>query len=98
MTEISREAATGEIHATLNLCNFCTRKIGFSFIDKLPSTVFDRLKANIWLLISALILFLKLSGEISYVTTQLLKSTSVVDFVAGMHIVGYDTMSNYFTF
>ncbi|XP_045542573.1 odorant receptor 4-like [Papilio machaon] len=93
MTVISRATAKKEIHKTLSLCNFFTRQIGFSFIDNPPSTAFGRLRSYIWFTISATLLFLKLSAEINYVTLKLIKSSSVVDFVASLHIVGYDTMS-----
>nr|WCC57447.1 odorant receptor 51 [Papilio glaucus] len=93
MADISRETARKEIHKTLSLCNFFTRQIGFSFIDDLPNTAFRRLKSYIWFMISATLLFLMLSAEINYVTLKLVKSSSVVEFVASLHIVGYDTMS-----
>nr|WCC57641.1 odorant receptor 51 [Papilio polytes] len=93
MPIMSRETARKEIHKTLSLCNFFTRQIGFSFIDDLPSTAFGRLRSYIWFTISATLLFLMASAEINYVTLKLIKSSSVVEFVASLHIVGYDAMS-----
>nr|WCC57390.1 odorant receptor 51 [Papilio dardanus] len=93
MAVISRDTAREEIHKTLSLCNFFTRQIGFSFIDDLPRTMFGRLRSYIWFIISATLLFLMASAEVNYVTLKLIKSSSVVEFVASLHIVGYDTMS-----
>ncbi|XP_039745365.1 odorant receptor 4-like [Pararge aegeria] len=93
MSAKNNETAKREIHETLKLCNFCTRKIGISFIDEKPSTVIWKVWKQLWFLGSAVVLFLKLSGQVNYVVNKLVTSSSVVDFVASLHIVGYDTMS-----
>ncbi|CAH2267143.1 jg2881 [Pararge aegeria aegeria] len=92
MSAKNNETAKREIHETLKLCNFCTRKIGISFIDEKPSTVIWKVWKQLWFLGSAVVLFLKLSGQVNYVVNKLVTSSSVVDFVASLHIVGYDTM------
>lgn len=91
----SNVVATKEIHKTLKLCNFCTTKIGFSFIDKPPKSLISKIYSLVWFFGSTLILALKLVGEINYAVTKLVTSASVVEFVAGLHIIGYDTMSKY---
>lgn len=91
----SNVVATQEIHKTLKLCNFCTTKIGFSFIDEPPKSLIFKIYSLVWFLGSTLILALKLVGQINYAVTKLVTSASVVEFVAGLHIIGYDTMSKY---
>lgn len=93
MSPENKEVAKQEIHKTLKLCNFCTRKIGISFTDEPPTSMFWKAWKQLWFLGSALVLFLKLSGQVNYVVDKLVTSASVVDFVANLHIVGYDTMS-----
>uniref|UniRef100_A0A0K8TVB7 Odorant receptor n=1 Tax=Epiphyas postvittana TaxID=65032 RepID=A0A0K8TVB7_EPIPO len=82
-----------EIHRTLDLCNFCTRMIGLSFIDEPPTSVFAKIKTTSIFVISALALILLVVGEIAYVTSLILRTTSVAEFVTSLHIVGYGSMS-----
>ncbi|XP_023934502.2 odorant receptor 4-like [Bicyclus anynana] len=93
MSAKGKETAKQEIHKTLNLCNFCTRKIGISFIDEYETAVIWKLWIQLWFIGSAIVLFLKLSGQVNYVVNKLVTSSSIEDFVASLHIVGYDTMS-----
>ncbi|XP_034841165.1 odorant receptor 4-like isoform X2 [Maniola hyperantus] len=88
-----KEIAKEEIHKTLKLCNFCTRKLGISFIDEQPTVMLWKVWNQLWLIGSAIVLFLKVSGQVNCVVNKLATSSSVEDFVASLHIVGYDTMS-----
>lgn len=85
--------AKTEVYKTFSLCNFCTSMLGISFIDELPSTLFDKLKLNLWFVFSILALITLVAGEIAYVSSLLIGSTSVAEFVASLHIVGYGCMS-----
>ncbi|XP_047539671.1 odorant receptor 85b-like [Vanessa atalanta] len=93
MSSKDKVKAKQEIHKTLKLCNFCTRKIGISFTDEQPKNLICKIWTYMWFLGSALILFLKLAGQVDYAVSKLVNSASVVEFVAGLHIIGYDTMS-----
>lgn len=85
--------AEQEIQRTLKLCNYCTKIIGISLIDELPKSIFPKLWKYICFLGTMIILMLKEAGQISYAITKLGSSASVADFVAGLHIVGYDFIS-----
>ncbi|CAH0722491.1 unnamed protein product, partial [Brenthis ino] len=85
--------AEQEIQKTLKLCNYCTRFIGMSLIDELPKSVFGNLRKYMCFLGTMIILILKEAGQISYAITKLASSASVADFVAGLHIIGYDFIS-----
>ncbi|CAH2100023.1 unnamed protein product [Euphydryas editha] len=85
--------AKQEIYKSLKLCNFCTRKIGFSFIDEKSISFVPKVLSLVLFFGSTLILFLKLAGQMDYAINKLVTSASVVEFVAGLHIIGYDTMS-----
>ncbi|VVC92481.1 unnamed protein product [Leptidea sinapis] len=87
-----QDTALKEIYKTLNLCDFCTSKIGISFVSDNKSFL-GRLWKLLWFLSSALVLSLMVFGELFYVFQQLVTSSSVVDFVASLHIAGYDSMS-----
>ncbi|XP_047514990.1 odorant receptor 4-like [Pieris napi] len=89
---MSENQALKEIYNTLKLCDFCTRKIGLTFKAK-SNEIFRKLWTILWFFISGLILFLMVAGEINYVINKLVTSSSVVEFVSGLHIAGYDTMS-----
>lgn len=82
-----------EINKTLKLCNFCTRIVGFSFIDDLPKSICLKVWKYTCFLGTVLIVVLKEGGQMNYAVTELLTSTSVADFVAGLHIFGYDFIS-----
>ena len=85
--------AKKEINKTLKLCNFCTRIVGFSFIDDLPKSLYLKIWKYICFLGTVIIIVLKEAGQMNYAITELLTSTSVADFVAGLHIFGYDFIS-----
>ncbi|XP_072935448.1 odorant receptor 4-like [Epargyreus clarus] len=93
MPQDSENIAQNEIHKTLSFCDFCTRKVGLSFIDVAPKSLIRKIGVNLWLLLSAIVLFLMSAGEVGYVTNKLMTSSSVEEFVSSLHIVGYDTMS-----
>ncbi|XP_050354396.1 odorant receptor 4-like [Nymphalis io] len=93
MSRKDKVMAKQEIHKTLKLCNFCTRKIGLSFIDEQPTTLLCKIWTHIWFLGSAVIIFFKFAGEANFAVTKLVNSASVVEFVASLHIIGYDIMS-----
>lgn len=95
-TNTNQNAALKEIYKSLNLCDFCTRQIGLTFKATYKMLFLRKLWTTVLLLSSALILFLKVAGEIKYVFDKLATSSSVVDFVSGLHIAGYDTMSKYY--
>ncbi|KAI8429771.1 hypothetical protein MSG28_000313 [Choristoneura fumiferana] len=89
----TKDTSLQEIHKTLDLCNFCTRMIGLSFIDDSPASVFAKIKTNSIFLISALSLTLLVVAEIAYVTSLIIRTASVAEFVTSLHIVGYGSMS-----
>ncbi|XP_073958657.1 odorant receptor 4-like isoform X2 [Choristoneura fumiferana] len=88
----TKDTSLQEIHKTLDLCNFCTRMIGLSFIDDSPASVFAKIKTNSIFLISALSLTLLVVAEIAYVTSLIIRTASVAEFVTSLHIVGYGSM------
>ncbi|XP_075986147.1 odorant receptor 4-like [Anticarsia gemmatalis] len=94
MSSDEKSVALKEIHTTLNLCNFCIRRVGLSFIDETPKTFYEKLSKNLALIISSSLLVLMLAGEIAYVSGQLINISSVEEFVGSyLHIAGYDTLS-----
>ncbi|XP_041973673.1 odorant receptor 4-like [Aricia agestis] len=86
--------ARQEIHLSLRLTNFCTRKIGLSFIDEEPKSFVKRFRSNLLFVISALSIGLLVVGEILEVIYKLNSSSSVEVFVSKLHIVGYGIMSS----
>ncbi|XP_038209518.1 odorant receptor 4-like [Zerene cesonia] len=86
-------AAINEINKTLKLCDFCTKNIGLSFLQGSDKKLLGTVWRNAWFSFSAMVLLLMVAGEINYVLEKLIKSSSVVEFVSGVHIAGYDTMS-----
>ncbi|CAH0699117.1 unnamed protein product [Spodoptera exigua] len=61
MSEEERNVARKEIHETLNLCNFCVRNIGLSFID-IPKSFFQSLTSYLSFIMSSSLLVLMLAG------------------------------------
>lgn len=91
-----KDVARKEIQETLNLCNFCIRILGLSFIDDVPKTLYHGVMTNVTLVMTSTMLVLMLAGEIAYVVGQMIHSASVEEFVGSyLHIVGYGTMSEY---
>ncbi|XP_049888055.1 odorant receptor 4-like [Pectinophora gossypiella] len=81
-----------EVYETLKLCNFCSRCIGISFIDDPPRTFMGKLKITALYIFSISALVGLIAGEFTYVLSLLVGSTSVAEFVASLHIVGYGIM------
>lgn len=69
--------------------------IGLSFIDDPPANLFAKIKINSIFFISALSLSLLVAAEIAYVSSLIIRTTSVAEFVTSLHIVGYGSMSEY---
>ena len=98
MSEEEKTVAREEIHETLNLCNFCIRIIGLSFLDAAPKTFLYRLRSNLSFIVSSTLLVLMLGGEIAYVAGKVINTATIEEFVGSyLHIAGYDTMSEYTT-
>lgn len=96
MSDDEKIVARDEIHETLNLCNFCIRIIGLSFLDAAPKTFFYRIRSYLLFIISSSLLVLMLGGEIAYVAGQVIHTATIEEFVGSyLHIAGYDTMSEY---
>lgn len=88
-----RSEAQQEIRKTLSLCNFYSHKVGMSFIDEPPTSFFGKFANSCAFVTHTVLLLCLVFGEIAYLATLLAKNTSVAEFVASMHIVGYGAIS-----
>ncbi|XP_061713693.1 odorant receptor 4-like [Cydia pomonella] len=88
----AKARALTEIYKSLELCNYCTRMIGLSFIDAVPSNAWARARSGALYAVSALAVMLLVAGEITYVAGLVINTSSVAEFVSSLHIVGYGMM------
>jgi hypothetical protein len=88
--------ARREIYESLGKCDFYVKRLGLSFISKLPKTFLGKLSIYIKLCIASVLVFTKLLGEYSLTASLVATHVSLEDFIGSyLHIAGYDTMSNY---
>ncbi|KAM3966695.1 odorant receptor 4 [Aphomia sociella] len=94
MSDDTKIIAQKEIHSTLRFCNFFIRRIGLSFIDKIPKTFMEKLNVFLSFIFASSLLVLMLFGEYAYIVYLLVNSVSLEQLIGSyLHIAGYDTMS-----
>lgn len=84
-----------EIHRSLRLVNFCTRKIGLSFTDDVLTSLVKRFWFHSRLILSIIWLGLLVVGQVFEVISKLILSSSVEAFVSRLHILGYGIIGEY---
>lgn len=96
MAVSKRKMAEMEIRQTLSISNIFMRMNGLSFIDEPPKSLLGKLKVYSKFVVSSLLLFWMLVGEIAFTASLIVGTVSVEELIRGyVHIAGYDTMSKY---
>ncbi|XP_052753868.1 odorant receptor 4-like [Galleria mellonella] len=86
--------AKKEIYGTLRSCNFFIRRIGLSFVDKIPNSYLQKISVAASFITALSLVSHKTISEYAYIVYLLAKSVTLEKLMGSyLHIAGYDTIS-----